>query len=370
MNQPILCCLKIKPATLFIGVTDLMMHMMVLATLFAAYSHPALFDHYYSNSISLVVSPTSSLYSIPMSANKNGDLKQSTLFSGATAHSSGTSSVLNQADFIKFSEQGNNNHASSVQNPNAINGPFLWQLQQAKPRPFVESFQDKTTSIEIQSNRLGVPKEKSLAFLITIFSSFLTIMLIYGILKNKGNLLMPYFSIKVFQVVMACLTTLGFYNCLPNVRWWIETHRYFPLKRELLLLENQTLELFVFSILISSVLIKLYIVIIVWYCYRYMITLESFRNMHSTSIGYALGSLSTEDLNNNGFKTDEENHMSTQPPPPKYDDIMKQAQANTSRSENEDLPTSSSAASSVIVPLFNNASQQPPSYTSAITKMI
>ena len=113
---------------------------------------------------------------------------------------------------------------------------------------------------------------------------------------------MPYFSIKVFQVVMACLTTLGFYNCLPNVRYWIEAHRFFPLRKELLHLENQTLELFVFSILISSVLIKLYIVIIVWYCYKYLVTLDSFRNMNTTSVGFVAGTLSTDELNNNGFK--------------------------------------------------------------------
>ena len=37
--------------------------MMVLTTLFALYSHPNLFDHYYANSLSLIVSPSSSFYS-------------------------------------------------------------------------------------------------------------------------------------------------------------------------------------------------------------------------------------------------------------------------------------------------------------------
>jgi hypothetical protein len=101
-----------------------------------------------------------------------------------------------------------------------------------------------------------------------------------------------------------------------------------------------------------------------------MITLESFRQ--STSIGYATGSLSTEDLHNNGFKIDDENNISSQPPPPKYDDIMKQAQANPKTSsnsmneDNEELPTSSS----VIVPLVHSHNHQPPSYTSTIIKMI
>ena len=184
---------------------------------------------------------------------------------------------------------------------------------------------------------------------------------------------MPYFSIKVFQVVMACLTTLGFYNCLPNVRYWIETHRYFPLKKELLQLENQTLELFVFSILISSVLIKLYIVIIVWYCYRYMITIESFRN-RNTTVEFLAGALSNEDLNNNGFKIDDESLVSTQPPP-KYDEIIKQNKQNSINDQTQ-LPTTSThlqstlnenREASVIIPLVNN---QPPSYASAIIKTV
>jgi len=191
---------------------------------------------------------------------------------------------------------------------------------------------------------------------------------------KKGNLLMPYFSIKVFQVVMACLTTLGFYNCLPNVRYWIETHRYFPLKKELLHLENQTLELFVFSILISSVLIKLYIVIIVWYCYKYLVTLDSFRNMNTTSVGFVAGTLSTDELNNNGFKIDDESFITTQPPP-KYDDIVKHKKtvaSTTCISQGQASNPSTSARgdeeSSIVVPLVGNL--QPPSYATAIIKEI
>lgn len=188
---------------------------------------------------------------------------------------------------------------------------------------------------------------------------------------------MPYFSIKVFQVVMACLTTLGFYNCLPNVRYWIETHRYFPMKKELLLLENQTLELFVFSILISSVLIKLYIVIIVWYCYRYMITIESFRHMNNTTSPVGFRSPSVDELNNTGFKADDEPFMTTQPPP-KYDDIVKHPKVASSPTAyssqaQASIPTSSTRMQSnidesTIVPLVSNS--QPPSYASSVIKEI
>lgn len=228
-------------------------------------------------------------------------------------------------------------------------------------------------------------EDKSIAFLVTSFSSFLTMMLIYGIIKNRPSYLMPYFSIKVFQVVMGCLTTLGFYSCLPNVRLWIETHHFFPMKKELLLLENQTLELFVFSILLTSILVKLYVVIIVWYCYRYMVTIKSFVNMGGSSTG-AIGSNLTNmagvySFNDSsvGYKIDDESLISQ---PPKYEEIIKQIKRESNENNNNNSsilttnPTTSSNIADVIVPLreetstiINEVPSQnilPPSYGSAV----
>jgi hypothetical protein len=164
-------------------------------------------------------------------------------------------------------------------------------------------------------------------------------MLIYGILNNKPSYLMPYFSIKVFQVVIACLTTLGFYSCLPDIKAWLNFHRHFPLKDELLKMNTQTLELLVFTILFMAILVKLYVVIIVWYCYRYMITVESFRtlNMFSSNVIAAACSrsnsiqddfnLNTTHLNaSSNYKFDDETFLYSNSflQPPKYDDIIKQ----------------------------------------------
>lgn len=183
-------------------------------------------------------------------------------------------------------------------------------------------------------------------------------MLIYGIIKKRPSYLMPYFSIKVFQVVMASLTTLGFYSCLPNVRIWIQNHHYFPFKRAILLLDNQTLELFVFSILLASILVKLYTVIIVWYCYRYMITLESFRN---------LGSLNSNgcgtDDSNSGFKFDDESLVSQ---PPKYDEIMKQIKEEKSQTQNGAAPTTSNLVNEQSDNESSSSSGLVPSYFTAV----
>ena len=161
---------------------------------------------------------------------------------------------------------------------------------------------------------------------------------------------MPYFSIKVFQVVITCITTLGFYSTLPDIKLWLKTQSSFlPFRDAFLTLDRQTLELFVFAIFLMTILIKLYVVITVWYCYRHMMMLESYRNqtilhlrsMNNGCIGRS--SMSNADDANNGFKIDDEslivNGMGL---PPKYEDIIKQikqeslitARANTNQNIN------------------------------------
>ena len=99
---------------------------MVMATLFAAYSHPTLFDHYYSNSISLVVSPSSSLYPIPLS-NKNSE--NGMFPSGPLEH----------------------NQVNLLQNTNV---PFLWKLKE------IDSVSmGKNSNINIQSSNLVLPSK-------------------------------------------------------------------------------------------------------------------------------------------------------------------------------------------------------------------
>lgn len=129
-----------------------MMHMMVLATLFAAYSHPTLFDHYYSNSISLLVSSSSSIYPSPTSNkinnnnNINNELSQAAMFPGLT---------INAGSF----EQSQTN---LVQGSNKLNVPFLWQLQQQqKPMAQIDSVSsDKIANF--QPNGIILPSKDPL----------------------------------------------------------------------------------------------------------------------------------------------------------------------------------------------------------------
>ena len=116
--------------------------MMVIATLFAAYSHPNLFDHYYANSISLVVSPSSSLYSMPTS-NKNLD------FAGQSPIFSAINVGVDQSS------------VSLMQNANNPNAPIMWQIQpQQKSRQQIDTFVlDKSPDNNISPNGLMIPSK-------------------------------------------------------------------------------------------------------------------------------------------------------------------------------------------------------------------
>ena len=231
-------------------------------------------------------------------------------------------------------------------------------------------------------------EDRSIAVLVTTCSSLITMMLIYGILYNKPSYLMPYFSIKVFQVVITCITTLGFYSTLPDIKLWLKTQSSFkPFKDAFLTLDRQTLELFVFAVFLMTILVKLYVVITVWYCYRHMMLLESYRNqtiLHLRSINNGCighNSLSNVDDNNTGFKIDDESLMvNGLGMPPKYDDIIKQIKEEsliTARNSSHQMPTTSANSStlntindddslqqSASSLLTSNKTVEPPSYHS------
>jgi hypothetical protein len=137
MNKPILCCLKIKPATLLVGLIDLTLQMSMLAALFASYSRPDVFDHYYANSLSLVSSssaagspclPPSSSYkssSLDLGAADQGSLLQLTSLDNddlfLTASSSSSSSAFktgnNYLSHVSVNEPfgvGNNSHHIAI----------------------------------------------------------------------------------------------------------------------------------------------------------------------------------------------------------------------------------------------------------------
>ena len=95
-----------------------------------------------------------------------------------------------------------------------------------------------------------------ITFLAATGTAMITTIYIYGITQNKASYLLPYFCLKVFNVVITMMTTLGFYSCLPNVKLWIKVQAYLPYKDEILSIDKQTLELIMFASLLIITLFK------------------------------------------------------------------------------------------------------------------
>ncbi|UJR08276.1 hypothetical protein I4U23_012548 [Adineta vaga] len=102
---------------------------------------------------------------------------------------------------------------------------------------------------------------------------------ICGVLTNKPSYIVPYFLIKVFNVIVSILSMLGFYAYLPDIKIWLRMQPEFPFKNYLLDLDGQTLQLVVFTLLLFIILAKLYIAAIVWYCYGYITALNMARTI-------------------------------------------------------------------------------------------
>jgi hypothetical protein len=175
-----------------------------------------------------------------------------------------------------------------------------------------------TTEVFTNNNRHRMPSklhDKSVGILVTCCSSLMTLMLIYGCLYDKASYLMPYFSIKVFQIVISSLSTLGFYSSLPDVKHQLKLASNFPFKDLLMTYDRHTLELIIFGFFLSTILVKLFVAINVWYCYRQLMTLEAmydqenyaFRN---ASNGYVAGLEMAFTENEKGSFTSFENYGS------------------------------------------------------------
>lgn len=108
------------------------------------------------------------------------------------------------------------------------------------------------------------------ALVITLCTFGITVVYLYGTLKGSPNCLMPFFCLQIFDFVVSTLTVVAYFTFLPNVRGWIEQYKDFPLQKQLLSLDAQWLCAIVMVTIITTMLIKAYLMGIVWSCYKYL----------------------------------------------------------------------------------------------------
>ncbi|CAF1082866.1 unnamed protein product [Rotaria sp. Silwood1] len=150
-------------------------------------------------------------------------------------------------------------------------------------------------------------QDKLLVFFIVFSATILVLGHIVGILINKPSYIVPYFLIKVFNVIVSILSMLGFYAYMSDIKAWLRMQPEFPFKENLMQLDAQTLQLVVFAFLLFIILAKLYIAAVIWYCYSYITALTMART---------IGTISTHN-------DDSQTIMGDMYSPPKYEEAIK-----------------------------------------------
>jgi len=110
--------------------------------------------------------------------------------------------------------------------------------------------------------------DKFVFLLINMGSFFVTVLLIWGAIKGNAGYLMPFFCIQVFDFCVSCLTIVGYFSYMPDIKKWIEMQPL-PYKEELLTLDADFLMLLVVAMFVGALTIKAYFIGVIWACYRY-----------------------------------------------------------------------------------------------------
>ncbi|CAF2062225.1 unnamed protein product [Rotaria magnacalcarata] len=250
-NRRVLFCMRVRAATLLIALWDLFIHTTVLCVLLLMFRQsPKMMNNmmltngqYFRNQQNPLIDPLPKQPPSVMMQNKN--------FLSSNI-------LLN-----RILEKRNVSHM-----PVGINA-----------RNFYSNLDLMTIKWAASLSR----QDKCLVFFIVFSATILILAHICGILTYKPSYMVPYFLIKVFNVIVSILSMLGFYAYMSDIKGWLRMQLEFPLKQNLLELDSQTLQLVIFAFLLFVILAKLYIAAIIWYCYGYITALTMARNIGTIS---------------------------------------------------------------------------------------
>lgn len=168
----------------------------------------------------------------------------------------------------------------------------------------------------------------------------ITLMLIYGAMKNRPSHLLPFFFLQLCDFAITTLSAAGYLCYLRTIHKIIENSKHLPWKEELLRVDSQTLGVLVLFAFVFMVMLKAYCIGIVWRCYKYLTIRQN-----ATILSYIIQDqpMNTENLYNSLLPGYEE--ALNMKAPPSYAVAMQTTEV---------VPTSSD-------------NMNPPSYTQAMT---
>lgn len=154
---------------------------------------------------------------------------------------------------------GNNGSATTQ-----LSGSFITRF---RPSVYNHELSDLANDPKLASIR---DEDLHVALAITVCTGVVTLLLLYGTIWGQPTYLMPFFCLQVFDFVLSALTVVGYFSYMPDVRRLVASSRDLPLQKELLRLDPQWLCTVVMVGFVACMMIKAYVMGIVWSCYKYL----------------------------------------------------------------------------------------------------
>lgn len=152
-------------------------------------------------------------------------------------------------------------------------------------------------------------EEINCAIIVLLCTLFLTISMIYGAIKGKPKLLIPFFCLQVFDLFVTIFSALGYLCYLPDLhRIMIRTEsEYIP--SSVTSISPQYVSFIVILSLTVSIISKAYFVAVVWSCYKYL-------TLKQASAQPAIHYIESNFVVQNLLRPDCDFNMKKFPPPP------------------------------------------------------
>lgn len=153
-----------------------------------------------------------------------------------------------------------------------------------------------------------------ISILLTVGSLAITVCLIYGTIVGRPQFITPFFCIQVFELCIAGMMMLSYFSDIPDLKKWIATREKLPFRDAVLRMDNDHLTLIALVIFVLVLSVKMYLIGIVWACYKYLKQHEVVARQTRVRVYDRETALSAED-----------NEMLL---PPKYEDVLQMPNPN------------------------------------------
>lgn len=98
-----------------------------------------------------------------------------------------------------------------------------------------------------------------------------SVLLVVGVIKGRPGHMIPYMGLQAFDFCASALFTFTMFSCLPYLKTWIlSLPDSFPFKCDLLAMKTDRLMLAIILVAVSGLVMKAYLMGVVWSCYKYL----------------------------------------------------------------------------------------------------